>query len=192
MATTILRIKNMVCPRCIKVVREELEKLGYQTTVEQLGIAKLDHPVEQVDINKISRVLEENGFELLVEKSAKIIETIKSLLIELIYQDQLESLSMNLSDYLARKLNHDYSRLSSLFSAVESITIEKYFILQKIERVKELLIYDELTLSETAYRLGYSSVQHLSNQFKKITGMSPSHFKSLRARTRTTLDKVGQ
>ncbi|MCK5331479.1 MAG: AraC family transcriptional regulator [Candidatus Marinimicrobia bacterium] len=192
MATTILRIKNMVCPRCLKVVSEELAKLGYQATVEQLGIAKLDHPVEQVDINRISQVLEKNGFELLIEKSAKIIETIKTLIIELIYQDQLESLSVNLSDYLARRLNHDYSYLSSLFSAVESITIEKYFILQKIERVKELLIYDELTLSETAYRLGYSSVQHLSNQFKKVTGMSPTHFKSLRTQTRKTLDKIGQ
>lgn len=192
MATTILRIKNMVCPRCIKVVSEELEKLGYQTTVEKLGIAKLNHSIEQIDINRISRVLEENGFELLVEKSARIIDSIKTLLIELIYHDQLESLSVNLSDFLAGQLNHDYSYLSSLFSAVESITIEKYFILQKIERVKELLIYDELTLSETAYRLGYSSVQHLSNQFKKITGMSPSHFKSLRVRARTTLDKIGQ
>ena len=182
----------MVCPRCLKVVSEELAKLGYQATVEQLGIAKLDHPVEQVDINRISQVLEKNGFELLIEKSAKIIETIKTLIIELIYQDQLESLSVNLSDYLARRLNHDYSYLSSLFSAVESITIEKYFILQKIERVKELLIYDELTLSETAYRLGYSSVQHLSNQFKKVTGMSPTHFKSLRTQTRKTLDKIGQ
>ncbi len=190
MPTTILRIKNMVCARCIRVVKEELEKLGYKTTVERLGLAIIEHPEIQPDMGKIAQTLEQNGFELLVDKKVEIIDNIKTLIIDLIYQDRLEEMNTNLSDYLVQKLNHDYSFLSTLFSSVESITIEKYFILQKIERVKELLIYNELTLSEIAYRLGYSNVQYLSNQFKKITGMSPSQFKSLRGRARYTIDKI--
>ena len=180
----------MVCPRCIKVVKEELEKLGYTTTIERLGLATIEHPQSQPDMGEIAQTLEQNGFELLVDKNVKIIDNIKTLIIDLIYQDRLEEMNTNLSDYLVQKLNHDYSFLSTLFSSVESITIEKYFILQKIERVKELLIYNELTLSEIAYRLGYSNVQYLSNQFKKITGMSPSRFKSLRGRARHTIDKI--
>lgn len=191
MPTTNLRIKNMVCPRCIRVVKEELDKLGYTTTIERLGLAKIEYSGNHPDMNEISQILEQNGFELLVDKNAKIIDNIKTLIIDLIYQDRLEEMNTNLSDYLVQKLNHDYSFLSTLFSSVESITIEKYFILQKIERVKELLIYNELTLSEIAYQLGYSNVQYLSNQFKKITGMSPSRFKSLRDRARYTIDKIG-
>ena len=185
-----LRIKNMVCPRCIRVVKEELDNLGYKTTIERLGLAEIEYTGDQPDLDEITGVLDKNGFELLIDKNAKIIEKMKTLIIDLIYQDRLDNMSSNLSDYLAQKLNHDYSFLSTLFSSVESITIEKYFILQKIERVKELLIYDELSLSEIAYRLGYSNVQYLSNQFKKITGMSPSRFKSLRGRARHTIDKI--
>jgi YesN/AraC family two-component response regulator len=185
-----LRIKNMVCPRCIRVVKEELENLGYKTTIERLGLAIIEYSGDPPDTDEINKILKKNGFELLIDKNAKIIDNIKTLIIDLIYQDRLENMNTNLSDYLVQKLNHDYSFLSTLFSSVESITIEKYFILQKIERVKELLIYAELTLSEIAYRLGYSNVQYLSNQFKKITGMSPSRFKSLRGRTRYTIDKI--
>ncbi len=186
-----LRIKNMVCPRCSKVVKEELDKLGYTTTVERLGLARIEYSGNPPDMNEIAKILEKNGFDLLVDKTAKIIDNIKTLIIDLIYQDGLEEMNINLSEYLVQKLNHDYSYLSTLFSSVESITIEKYFILQKIERVKELLIYDELTLSEIAYRLGYSNVQYLSNQFKKITGMSPSQFKSLRDKARYPIDTIG-
>ncbi len=185
-----LRIKNMVCPRCIRVVKEELDNLGYKTTIERLGLARIGYTGDQPDLDEIAGVLDKNGFELLIDKNAKIIEQMKTSIIDLIYQDRLENMSSNLSDYLVQKLNHDYSFLSTLFSSVESITIEKYFILQKIERVKELLIYDELSLSEIAYRLGYSNVQYLSNQFKKITGMSPSRFKALRGRARHTIDKI--
>lgn len=181
----------MVCPRCIKVVKEELDKLGYKTTIERLGLARIEYSGNHPDMKEIAQILEQNGFELLVDKNAKIIDNIKTLIIDLIYQDRLEEMNTNLSDYLVQKLNHDYSFLSTLFSSVESITIEKYFILQKIERVKELLIYNELTLSEIAYQLGYSNVQYLSNQFKKITGMSPSWFKSLSDRARYTIDKIG-
>ncbi len=190
MPTTILRVKNMVCARCIRVVKEELENLGYKTTVERLGLAIIEHPEIQPDMGEIAQTLEHNGFELLVDKSAEIIEHIKTLIIDLIYQDELEEMNINLSEYLVQKLKHDYSYLSTLFSSVESITIEKYFILQKIERVKELLIYDELTLSEIAYQLGYSNVQYLSNQFKKIIGMSPSRFKVLQEKARDSIDKI--
>ena len=181
----------MVCPRCSKVVKEELDKLGYTTTIERLGQAKIEYSENHPNMKEISKILEQNGFELLVDKNAEIIDTIKTLIINLIYQDQLEDMNANLSDYLVQKLNHEYSFLSTLFSSVESITIEKYFILQKIERVKELLIYDELNLSEIAYRLGYSNVQYLSNQFKKVTGMSPSQFKSIRERARNSIDTIG-
>ena len=180
----------MVCPRCSKVVREELDKLGYTTTIERLGLARINYTGKQPDMNKIAQTLEQNGFELLVDKNAEIIDNLKTLIIDLIYQDGLEEMNSNMSDYLAQKLNHDYSFLSTLFSSVEGMTIEKYFILQKIERIKELLIYDELTLSEIANRLGYNNVQYLSNQFKKVTGMNPSRFKSLRGRTRNSIDKI--
>ncbi|MEE8478514.1 MAG: helix-turn-helix domain-containing protein [Candidatus Neomarinimicrobiota bacterium] len=186
-----LRIKNMVCPRCSKVVKEELDKLGYTTTVERLGLARIEYSGNPPDMNEIAKILEKNGFDLLVDKTAKIIDNIKTLIIDLIYQDGLEEMNINLSEYLVQKLNHDYSYLSTLFSSVESITIEKYFILQKIERVKELLIYDELNLSEIAYRLGYSNVQYLSNQFKKIIGMSPSQFKSLQDKVRYSINTIG-
>lgn len=190
MPTTILRIKNMVCPRCSKVVKEELEKLGYTTTIERLGLAKIEYSENHPDMNEITQILEKNGFELLVDKNAEIIENIKTLIIELIYQEQFEEMNINLSNFLAQHLNHNYSYLSTLFSSVEILTIEKYFILQKIERVKELLIYNEMTLSEIAYRLGYSSVQYLSNQFKNNTGMSPSQFKALMQREKISLEKV--
>ncbi|MFC1785049.1 AraC family transcriptional regulator [Candidatus Neomarinimicrobiota bacterium] len=190
MPSKILKIKNMVCPRCIKVVKEELEKLGYETSIERLGSATIKYGVNQLDLNKISTILNENGFELLVEKNAKLIDELKSLIIDLIYTEKLEELNINLSGYLSNKLNHDYSHLSTLFSSVEGITVEKYFILQKIERVKELLIYDELSLSEISYKLGYGNVQYLSTQFKKITGMSPSEFKALRNRARNSIDKI--
>lgn len=186
-----LNIKNMVCNRCIKVVQEELEKLGYGVHVERLGKVHIEYSGNGPNMAAIKQSLIKNSFEILVEKSAKLIENVKTSLIDLIYSDKLETLNVNLSDYLARQLHHDYPYISNLFSSVEGITIEKYLILQKIERVKELLIYNELTLSETSFKLGYSSVQHLSNQFKKTTGMSPSHFKSLHGRVRQALDKIG-
>lgn len=190
MPTKILKIKNMVCPRCIKVVKEELEKLGYETSIERLGSATIKYSNNQLDLNKISKVLTENGFELLVEKNAKLIDELKSHIIDLIYKDKLEEMNITLSDYLSKKLNHDYSHLSSLFSSVEGITIEKYFIMQKIERTKELLIYDEMSLSEISYKLGYSNVQYLSTQFKKLTGMNPSEFRTMRHRKRTPIDNI--
>jgi|TARA_B110000495_G_scaffold159889_1_gene144110 AraC family transcriptional regulator len=178
-----LYIKNMVCNRCIRVVREELIGLGLDVVDVQLGkVVLAKHPN---NFRRIETVLNQNGFELLEDKNAQIVESIKSQIIELIYNDGLGEMKTNLSQYLSKHLGKDYSALSKLFSEVESITVEKYSILQKVERIKELMVYDELSLSEIAYKLGYSSVQHLSNQFKKMTGLSPSYFKKVNPPRRT-------
>lgn len=177
----------MVCSRCIRVVREELIGLGLEVIDVRLGkviLAKLPKNMES-----LNTTLKQNGFELLEDKNAQIVESIKSHIIELIYSDNLGDMKTNLSHYLSKHLGRDYSALSKLFSEIESITIEKYFILHKVERVKELIVYDELTLTEIAFKLGYSSVQHLSNQFKKITGLSPSYFKKSK-QPRRSLDTL--
>lgn len=180
----------MVCNRCIRVIREELEKLGYRVGRIELGEVDMIDGIP-FDLEKIEGVLEENGFQLIEDKKVRIIERIKLAILKLVQYDQsLSPLHMNYSDYIARELRHDYHSLSSLFSSIENITIEQYIILQKIERVKELLKYGELTLSEIAFKMGYSSVQHLSNQFKKVTGLTPSHFKDLKRSFRKPLDKL--
>jgi AraC-like DNA-binding protein len=156
-----------------------------------LGEAVIEAPETEIVLPKIKAVLEENGFELLDDKQAKIIENIKLRIIELIHHNTRdELLDVNFSSYLAGKMNMSYQYLSSLFSSKEGVTIEKYYINQKIEKVKELLVYDELTLSEISYKLGYSSVQHLSNQFKKVTGFTPSDFKKLKIKPRNPIDQV--
>ena len=185
-----LYIKNMVCARCIKVVKEELEKLGLNVENVILGEAVVSSRVE-IDENKIRDVLEQNGFELIDDKQAKIIEKIKVIVIELIQNQSEDKLTgTNFSDYISEKVDKSYQYISSLFSSHEGVTLETYIINQKIEKVKELLIYNELSLTEISYRLGYSSVQHLSSQFKKITGLTPSEFKQLREKNRKPLDKV--
>jgi YesN/AraC family two-component response regulator len=185
-----LVIKNMVCNRCIKVVKEELEKLGLVIKSIRLGEVIIENAPGYFPCNEIKAVLEENGFELLEDRKAKIIEQIKIEIIKLIHSEEVLP-EINLSHYISNKLTLEYHYLSSLFSQVENITIEQYFILQKVERVKELLKYGELTLSEIAFKLGYSSVQHLSNQFKKITGMTASRFKTISGDLRKPLDFVG-
>ena len=177
----------MVCSRCIRVVKEELKSFGLEIVDVQLGKAVLTKQPPNMD--KLNMRLKENGFELLEDKNTKIVESIKSAIIELIYSNRLEELSVNLSDYLSAQLGKDYTALSKLFSDVESITIENFFIRHKVERVKEFMVYDELNLSEISYRLVYSYVQHLSNQFKKTTGLSPSHFKRSN-RSRRPLDTL--
>jgi AraC family transcriptional regulator len=185
-----LYIKNMVCARCIKVVKEELEKLGLNVENVILGEAVVSSRAE-IDENKIRDVLEQNGFELIDDKQAKIIEKIKVIVIELIQNQSEDKLTgTNFSDYISEKVDKSYQYISSLFSSHEGVTLETYIINQKIEKVKELLIYNELSLTEISYRLGYSSVQHLSSQFKKITGLTPSEFKQLREKNRKPLDKV--
>lgn len=184
-------IKNMVCDRCVRVVREELEKLGLKVERVELGKADVAADSTTVNLEAIRRVLKINGFEYLEDRKAQLVEQMKTLIIELIRSDQLEHMDVNLSEYLAKQMGKNYHYLSSLFSSVMSMTIERYMILQKIERVKELLAYNELSLSEIAYRLGYSSVQHLSSQFKKVTGLTPSHFKSIKAQRRRPIDQLG-
>jgi len=186
-----LYIKNMVCNRCIKVVREELEKLDYTIEKIELGEVVITSTKKKIQFDKIKKSLEENGFELIDSRNANIIERIKILIIKLIHHNSTENQSdINLHDEIINEAGLSYQYVSSLFSSMEGITIEKFIIHQKIEKVKELVVYDELTLSEIAYRLGYSSVQHLSNQFKKVTGLSPSYFKKLKSKKRKFLDRI--
>jgi AraC family transcriptional regulator len=190
-STTTLHIKNMVCNRCIKVVHEVLEKLRFDVRSIALGEAIVDGEVLPRDLEKIKQTLEQNGFELIEDQRVKTIERIKQVVLRLVRRDaEKEPLTTKLSEHIARELGKDYHLLSTLFSSVENITIEHFIILQRIERAKELLKYGELTLNEISYRLGYSSVAHLSNQFKKVTGMTPSRFKKMVANTRLPLDKV--
>lgn len=189
--TIIIYVKNMVCNRCIRVVREELEMIGLKICHIELGKVELERENMKVSMDKIREVLFENGFEVIEDKKAKLIESVKNHLINLIHQNaEVQPLTINYSAYLSQQLTVDYHYLSNLFSSVENVTIEQYIILQKIERVKELIKYNEETLSEIAYKLGYSSVQHLSNQFKKITGMTASRFRAMTANLRKPLDKV--
>lgn len=186
-----LYIKNMVCPRCIRVVREELENLGMNVRRVDLGEVEIGNTVSPETMDKISGVMKANGFELLTDQKQKTIEKIKVAVIDMIYNEEnKDAPRLTLSAYLSKKLGMDYNYLSSLFSSVENITIEKFVILQKIERVKELLKYEELTLSEIAHRLHYSSTQHLSNQFKQITGFSPTQFKKMVENQRKSIDKL--
>jgi AraC-like DNA-binding protein len=186
-----LYIKNMVCERCIRVVREELEKIGLQVECISLGEVEIKYENDPLPLDTISQILSHNGFELIEDKKAHLIEAVKNVVIRLVHQDaEAQPLNMNYSDYIADQLNMNYHYLSSLFSSVENITIEHYIILQKIERAKELLKYNEYTLSEITYKLGYSSVQHLSNQFKKVTGMTASQFRNITTNLRKPLDKV--
>lgn len=187
----ILRIKNMVCPRCIMAVEKTMEDLGYDVNDVELGLVEFHDPITHDDRNKIESKLVALGFEILDDKKSQTVERIKNQIIELVSKD-MNDLTITLSEYLSSKLQTEYHTLSSLFSNQESQTIEQYYILQKIEKVKELLVYDELTLSEIAYKMNYSSVGHLSNQFKKVTGLAPTHFKDVKVAKEEVLnDKKG-
>jgi AraC-like DNA-binding protein len=184
-----IHIKNMVCPRCVMAVKAILENIGLHPTHIGLGEVELDEDDISEIKSELKQQLQSIGFDLLDDKNSKIIERIKNLITDII-QTKNNQLNITLSDFLSSELNRDYSQLSNLFSEVEGITIEKYYILQKIEKVKELLIYDELSLSEIAFQLNYSSVAYLSNQFKKVTGLTPSHFKNLKENKRKPLDEI--
>ena len=184
-----LFIKNMVCNRCIMVVQNELDKLGLAVKNIKLGEVTLDKEPTAEEKDKLDKALVLLGFELIDDKKSRIIEKIKNIIIELVHHQNNDA-KTNLSDVLSSQLHHDYNYLSNLFSEIEGTTIEKYFIAQKIEKVKELLVYDELSLSEIAFRLNYSSVAYLSNQFKKVTGLTPSYYKQIRDDKRKPLDKV--
>lgn len=182
-------IKNMVCDRCIVAVSNIFQEAGFPEAVVQLGSASVveDIPVEKLEF--IEGQLKKSGFETLNDAKSRIIEHIKNCLVDLIYNHPTD-IKATYSGYLSDQLHHDYNYLSTLFSSVEGITIEKYMINLKTERVKELLVYDEKTLSEIALELGYSSVAHLSGQFKKVTGFTPSYFKNLRSQKRKPIDQI--
>lgn len=185
-----LHIKNMVCGRCIKTVSAIFETIHAKPDHVELGKVIIKEKLTDEQVGKLKELLVREGFELLDDAKTKLVEEIKNLIIKLVHYGELDSMNQNLSAYLANHLHRDYSYLSSLFSSVENNTIEQFFILQKIEKIKEWLVYDELTLSEMSFRLGYSSVAHLSNQFKKMTGFTPSAFKKLKDHHRKPLDEV--
>ena len=175
-----LYIKNMVCSRCKMVVKSVFENMGINPIGVELGEVELKNDIDETQKHELLKSLRAIGFDLIDDRKSKAIDKIKTLIIDLV-QNKNNDLKSNLSDYLSQQLHQDYNTLSNLFSEVENTTIEKYFINQKIEKVKELIIYDELSLSEIAYSLNYSSVSHLSNQFKKTTGFSPTYFKSIKS-----------
>lgn len=185
-----ISIKNMVCARCIKSVAGIFRAAGIDPKDIGLGTVVTAKPVPAQKLEQIRKALETEGFEIIDDQRARLVEQVKKLIIELVHYKELDEMKENLSDYLSHELHRDYAYLSNLFSAVADTTIEQYFILQKIEKVKEWLAYDQLTLSEMAFKLGYSSVAHLSGQFKKVTGLTPTRFKSLKEHNRKKLDAV--
>jgi len=171
------------------VVKSELQKLGLHYIIVNLGEAEIMEEITPEQIANLRVDLKKSGLELMDDKKSILVEKIKTSIIELVHytDDQIRS---NLSDYLSEKLNHDYTYLANLFSEVKGTTIENFYLTHKIEKVKELLVYDELSLTEIAWKMHYSSVSHLSNQFKKMTGLTPSHFKNLKHKRRQTLGNV--
>ncbi len=170
-------------------VRDELSKLGLQYTTVELGEVEIPDNISELQRNKFKEALLRSGLELMDDKKSVLIQKIKNVIIELVHYSE-EQLSIKFSEYLSKKLDHDYTYLANLFSEVQGITIEKFLISHKIERVKELLVYDELTLTQIADNMHYSSVAHLSTQFKKVTGLTPSHFKQLRYKRRNMLEDM--
>jgi AraC-like DNA-binding protein len=179
----------MVSLRCKMLVTSELEKLGLHDNIVTLGEANIHSDISPEQLAKLKSALLRSGLELMDDKRAILIEKIKNAVVETVhYSDEIPK--VNFSDFLSERLHHDYTYLSNLFSEAEGTTIEHFMILHKIERVKELIIYNELNLTEIAWKLHYSSVAHLSNQFKKITGLTPSYFKSLKRKKRNLLENV--
>ena len=182
-------IKYMVSIRCKMVVKAELDKLGLHYGVVNLGEVNIYEAISEDQRNRLKVGLLKTGLELMDDKKAMLVEKIKNIIVEMIhYEDDIPR--TNFSTYVSLKLNHDYTYLANLFSEVTGLTIEHYIIIHKIERVKELLIYDELNLTEISYKMNYSSVAHLSNQFKKVTGLTPTFFKNLKDKRRSLLEDV--
>lgn len=180
----------MVCDRCIRTVNNVFSKNNFSVKNVELGEIEIEEKTLGERGKIVEEELEKEGFEIIDEKNAKIIEGIKNAVVSIIHHKKPDDINLNYSEILEQKLLKDYSFLSRLFSETEGITIENYIIRQKIERVKELLVYNELSLSEIAHEMNYSSVAHLSAQFKKITGLTPTYFKTIKNHKRQTLDKV--
>lgn len=183
-------IRNMVCDRCIRSVKRIFDDAGIPVQELGLGVVATETSLDEKQTAIIKDKLREEGFEWLDDQKAKLVEQIRNLIRQLVQSGQLDEMKENLSSYLSKNLLKDYYYLSQLFSSIENTTIEQYFILQKIEKVKEWLVYDEYTVSEIAFKLGYSSASHLSGQFKKITGFTPSEFKQFKDHYRKPIDKV--
>jgi AraC-like DNA-binding protein len=180
----------MVSARCKMAVKEELKKLGLHFMVVDLGEVDIMENISTEQREQLKIGLSNSGLELMDDKRAVLIEKINNVIIEMVHHSD-ELPKVNYSDYIAEKLQHDYTYLSNIFSEVKGITIQQFIIVHKIERAKELLLYDELNLTEISYKLNYSSVAHLSNQFKKVTGLSPSHFKQLKDKRRNPIEEIG-
>ncbi len=180
----------MVSNRCKMVVKEELSKLRLHYIIVDLGEVDIMENITSDQRQQLSVALKTSGLELMDDKKSVLIERIKNVIIEMIHYTD-DTIKIKFSEYLSNKLNHDYTYMSNLFSEVQGTTIEQYMIQHKIERVKELIIYDELNLTEISYKLHYSSVAHLSNQFKKVTGLTPSHFKKLKEKRRSPFEEIG-
>jgi AraC-like DNA-binding protein len=173
------------------LVKAELQKLNLHFIVVELGEIEIMETITDEQRTQLNNALKESGLELMDDKKAVLIEKIKNIIIEMVhYSDELPT--VNYSDYISSKVGLDYTYLSNVFSEVKGITIQQFIINHKIERIKELIIYDELNITEIAWKLNYSSVAHLSNQFKKITGLTPSHFKLLKDKRRTPIEEIGE
>jgi len=179
----------MVSMRCKMLVRDELSKLGLHFVMPDMGVVEIMEEITDEQRIDLRTALSISGLELMEDKKSVLIEKIKAVVIEMVhYTDELPK--TNFSDFLSEKLHYDYTYLANLFSEVHGSTIEQFIILHKIERVKELIVYDEFNLTEIAWKMHYSSVAHLSNQFKKVTGLSPSHFKQLKDKRRTPIEDI--
>jgi len=179
----------MVSARCKMVVKEELRKLGLHFIVVDLGEVDIMEEISPEQREQLKTALLASGLELMDDKRAILIEKIKNVIIDMVHHSDGES-NINFSNFLSEKLSHNYTYLANLFSEVQGTTIEQFLILHKIERIKELIIYDELNITEIAWKMNYSSVAHLSNQFKKVTGLSPSHFKQLKDKRRSPIEDI--
>jgi AraC-like DNA-binding protein len=180
----------MVSTRCKMVVKEELKKMGLHFMVVDLGEVEIMETISSEQREQLKTALHDSGLELMDDKRAVLIEKIKNVIIQTVHHSD-EVIKVNFSDYLSDKLKYDYTYLANLFSEVQGTTIEQFLISHKVERIKELIIYGELNITEIAWKMNYSSVAHLSNQFKKITGLSPSHFKQLKDKRRSPIEEIG-
>lgn len=184
-----IRIKNMVCSRCRRVVHDELADIGLRVVDVQLGEAVVAHS-DELPMETIRSVLRRNGFDVVEDRASEIVELVKRHIIDLVQGDRILEMNLKLSEYLEQKIQLDYRHISTVFSQTVGTTIEKFFIAQRIERVKELLVYDEKSLTDIAFDMGYSSTAYLSNQFKHETGMTPTAFKKQAVTARKDLDRV--
>ena len=179
----------MVCIRCQMVVKSELEKLGLPYTNVKIGEANIRGKIKPEQLEQLDLALRKSGLQLMDDQRSILVEKIQGVIIEMVHYTEVQ-IKVNLSDYLSEKFGYNYTYLASLFTEVKGITIERYYLIHKIERVKELIVYDELNLSEIADIMHYSSPAHLSNQFKHFTGLTPSHFKKLKIKRRSTLEDL--